>query len=80
MLVACGLASAEGFGFSVFPQSGQSKALALANAICLVLGFLQMQYLSDIPCGFNRWCYSVLGLLNPSIPASEFVVARASSC
>ena len=49
MLVTCGLASAEGSEFSVLPQSGQSKALALANAVCLVFGFLQTQYLSDIP-------------------------------
>ena len=80
MLAACGLVSVGGFGFSFFPQSGQSKALALAYAICLVLGLLQMQYLSDIPCGFNQLCFFVWGLLDPSIPASVSSVPRVSSC
>ena len=80
MLVPCGLTCAEGSGFSVLPQSGQANALALANAVCLVFGFLQTQYSSDIPWWFSQWCYFVLGLLNPSILASGFVVAKASLC
>ena len=80
MLVRCGLVSAEGSGFSVLPQSGQANLLALANAVCLVFGFLQTQYTSDIPWWFSQLCYVVLGTLNPSTLASVFSVAKASSC
>ena len=35
--------SALGFGFSFLLQSGQSNPFALANAVCLVFGLLQLQ-------------------------------------
>ena len=80
MLVLCGLVSAEGFGFSVLPQSGQANLLALANAVCLVFGVWQVQCTPDIPFELVRWCCFWLGFLCPNIPTSEFSVPTASSC